>query len=77
MDSAVEAALRTEIIRWTRERADANGGFLHRDELLSFRIGGRDLPLHRVFERDSQTAGLQLYLSLVATANDPYDDLAQ
>ncbi len=45
MDSAVEAALRTRIIHWVQERAEANGGFLHRDELLDFHIDGRKLPV--------------------------------
>ncbi|MCR6706600.1 MAG: hypothetical protein NVV66_18570 [Cellulomonas sp.] len=45
MDTAVESALRLQIIAWLHERADRNGGFLHRHELLSYRTGDRDLPL--------------------------------
>lgn len=36
MDTAVEAALRAEIIEWVQHRAQANGGYLHRHELLAF-----------------------------------------
>ena len=32
-------------MEWVRERAEANGGFLHRHELLGFSLDGRDLPL--------------------------------
>lgn len=75
MDSAVEAALRTQIMRWVQERAEANGGFLHRHELLGFRIGGRDLPLIDFSRGIRNPHDFSSTLSLVATANGPYDDV--
>lgn len=45
MESAVEAELRTQIMAWVGERAEANGGFLRRDELLDFHLGGEKLPV--------------------------------
>ena len=45
MDSAVEAALRVRIIQWVQDQAEANGGFLHRDQLLDFHIDGQKLPV--------------------------------
>lgn len=74
MDTAVESALRVEIMDWVRERAEVNGGFLHRQELLSFRIGGRDLPLIDFSRgiRNPQSFGSTL--SIVASAHGPYDD---
>lgn len=45
MDLTAESALRTAIMAWVHERADANGGFLHRQELLGSRIDGRDLAI--------------------------------
>lgn len=47
MDTALEAALRVQIMNWVRERAEANGGFLHRAELLSFR-GSSELSVVEV-----------------------------
>ena len=48
MDLAVESALRVAIMDWVRERAEVNGGFLHRHELLSFSLDGREQPRRRV-----------------------------
>ncbi|MCL3860810.1 HNH endonuclease [Actinotalea sp. K2] len=75
MDTALESALRVEIMAWVRERAEANGGFLHRHELLSFRIDGRDLPLIDFSRgiRNPQSFGSTL--SIVSSASGPYDDV--
>jgi putative restriction endonuclease len=75
MDLAVESALRVAIMDWVRERAEANGGFLHRHELLSFRIDGRDLPLIDFSRGIRNPAGFSSTLSIVSAANGPYDDV--
>jgi putative restriction endonuclease len=74
MDTAVEAALRVEIMDWVRKRAEFNGGFLHRQELLSFRIDGRDLPIIDYSRGIRNPASFASTLSIVATADGPYDD---
>ncbi|WP_024286167.1 HNH endonuclease [Cellulomonas sp. KRMCY2] len=74
MDNAVEAALRVAVMDWIRERAGANGGFLHRHELLSFRIGGRELPLIDFSRGIRNPQGFSSTLSIVASASGPYDD---
>ncbi len=74
MDSAVEAALRARVIAWVRERADANGGFLHRQELLGFRIDGRDLPVIDYSRGIRNPAAFSSTLSIVSAADGPYDD---
>ena len=74
MDSAVEAAIRVEIMDWVRVRAEANGGFLHRHELLSFRLADRDLPLIDYSRGIRNPQGFASTLSIVASANGPYDD---
>lgn len=75
MDTAVEAALRVQIMNWVRERAEANGGFLHRAELLGFRIEDRDLPLIDFSRGIRNPASFSSTLSIVASANGPYDDV--
>lgn len=74
MDTALEATLRVEIMDWVRERAEANGGFLHRHELLSFRMGGRDLPLIDFSRGIRNPQGFLSTLSIVQSADGPYDD---
>ena len=74
MDTAFEAALRIRVMDWVRERAEANGGFLHRHELLSFRIDGRDLPIIDFSRGIRNPAGLSSTLAIVASASGPYDD---
>lgn len=75
MDTALEAALRVQIMNWVHERAEANGGFLHRAELLSFRIADRDLPLIDYSRGIRNPATFSSTLSIVASANGPYDDV--
>ena len=74
MDTAVETALRLQIITWVRERAEANGGFLHRQELLSFRINDRDLPIIDFSRGIRNPRDFASTLSIISTANGPYDD---
>lgn len=75
MDLAVERALRETIMDWVRERAEANGGFVNRHELLTFAVGGRDLPLIDFSRGIRNPAGLSSTLSIVSAANGPYDDV--
>ncbi|GAA4847156.1 HNH endonuclease [Luteimicrobium xylanilyticum] len=74
MESALEAALRRRIIDWVMERADANGGFLHREELLSFRIDGQKLPVIDYSRGIRNPASFDSTLSIVSTPHGPYDD---
>ena len=74
MDSALEARLRTEIIQWVMDRAEANGGFLSRAELLDFHLEGRKLPLIDYSRGIRNPAGFSSTLSIVSTADGPYDD---
>ena len=74
MDSVAEAALRVQIMSWVRERAEANGGFLHRGELLGFRIDGHDLALIDFSRGIRNPALLSSTLSIVTSAHGPYDD---
>jgi putative restriction endonuclease len=75
MDLAVESALRVVIMDWVRERAEANGGFLHRQELLGFRLGGRDLPIIDFSRGIRNPAEFSSTLSIVSAADGPYDDV--
>ena len=75
MDLAVESALRVAIMEWVRERAEANGGFLHREELLGYRIGDRDLPLIDYSRGIRNPADFSSTLSIVSSAHGPYDDV--
>ena len=74
MDLAVESALRVAIMDWVRERAEANGGFLHRQELLTFRIDGRNLPIIDFSRGIRNPAEFSSTLSIVSAADGPYDD---
>src|SRR6478609_525026 len=74
MDSAVEAALRVRIIQWVQERAEANGGFLRRDELLDFHIDGEKLPVIDYSRGIRNPQAFSSTLSIVSAADRPYDD---
>ncbi|QAY69632.1 HNH endonuclease [Xylanimonas protaetiae] len=74
MDTALEAELRKRIIAWVRERAEANGGFLHRAELLRFEVGGDPLPIIDYSRGIRNPASFSSTLSIVSTADGPYDD---
>jgi hypothetical protein len=69
MESAVERALRTRIISWVQERAEANGGFLHRAELLDFRIDEQKLPIIDYSRGIRNPASFESTLSIVSATN--------
>ncbi len=75
MDSPVEAALRAAIMDWVRERAEANGGFLHRDELLNYHYGSVKLPVIDYSRGIRNPADFSSTLSIVSAADGPYDDV--
>jgi len=75
MDSHGEAAARHLIMDWVRQRAEANGGFLHREELLSYRIDGEKLPLIDYSRGIRNPQAFASTLSIVASATGPYDDV--
>lgn len=75
MDSVAEAALREQIMGWVAERAEARGGFLHREELLEFRHQGQRLPLIDYSRGIRNPAAFTSTLSIVSSASGPYDDI--
>lgn len=75
MDTAFESALRVRIMEWVRQKAEANGGFIHRFDLLGFRIDDRDLPLIDFSRGIRNPQGFSSTLSIVQSANGPYDDV--
>lgn len=75
MDTAIEAALRDQIFRFVRERAEANGGFVHRDELLGFRVGDRKLPIIDYSRGIRNPADFSSTLAIVSSVHGPYDDV--
>ena len=74
MDTALENALRQQIFDWVRERAELNGGFLHRDELLDYHVRGARLPIIDYSRGIRNPADFTSTLSIVSTVNGPYDD---
>jgi putative restriction endonuclease len=74
MESAVERALRTRIISWVQERAEDNGGFLHRTELLDFWIDDQKLPIIDYSRGIRNPASFESTLSIVSATDGPYDD---
>ncbi|GII99904.1 putative restriction endonuclease [Sediminihabitans luteus] len=74
MESVVEAALRRRIIDWVVEQAERNGGYLHREELLNFRIDGMKLPVIDFSRGIRNPATFSSTLSITSTPHGPYDD---
>lgn len=74
MESEIEAALRKRIMDWVGDRAEANGGFLHREELLDFHIDGQKLPVIDYSRGIRNPSTFSSTLSIVSTADGPYDD---
>lgn len=76
MDSQVERALREQIMTWVAQRADRNGGWLTREELLTgYRPdGGAALPLIDYTRGIRNPASLEATLSIVSSTDGPYDD---
>lgn len=75
MDSFVESTLREQIIRWVHERAEANGGFLGRDELLEYRVGDDRFPVIDYSRGIRNPRSFASTLSIVSSVHGPYDDL--
>lgn len=74
MDTLLETALRLRIIDWVQRRAEVNGGFLHRQELLAHRIDGADLPVIDYSRGIRNPRDFASTLSIVVSASGPYDD---
>jgi len=74
VESEIEAALRKRIMDWVGDRAEANGGFLHREELLDFHIDGQKLPVIDYSRGIRNPSTFSSTLSIVSTADGPYDD---
>lgn len=74
MESPGEAAIREQIMGWVAQRAEANGGFLHREELLDFHLSGERLPLIDYSRGIRNPAAFASTLSIVSSADGPYDD---
>lgn len=70
----MEAELRKQIMAWVHERAEANGGFLYREELLGFHLGDRKLPVIDYSRGIRNPSNFSSTLSIVSTADGPYDD---
>jgi len=71
----VERALRDHIMEWVRQRADKNGGFLYRDELLGFHLNGERMPIIDITRGIRNPRIFASTLSIVASADGPYDDM--
>lgn len=74
VDTALENALRQQIFDWVRARAELNGGFLHRDELLDYHVRGNRLPIIDYSRGIRNPADFASTLSIVSAADGPYDD---
>lgn len=61
-------------MQWVGQRAEVNGGFLSRDELLGFDLDGERLPLIDYSRGIRNPARFASTLSIVSVANGPYDD---
>ncbi|WP_210769036.1 HNH endonuclease [Ruania alkalisoli] len=71
----MERALREHIIGWVVERAEANGGFVFREELLSYRHRGEKLPVIDYSRGIRNPQALSATLSIVSSTSGPYDDV--
>ncbi|MEE6286968.1 HNH endonuclease [Georgenia sp. MJ173] len=60
---------------WVQERAEANGGFVRREELLDHRIDGEKLPLIDFSRGIRNPRDFESTLSIVASVHGPYDDV--
>lgn len=74
MDSALEGALRARIIEDVMARAEANGGFLTREELLDWHVDGRRIPVIDISRGIRNPAEFGSTLAIVTSASGPYDD---
>ena len=74
--SAVELALRQQIMEQLAERVSRNGGVISRRELSAFEIGGRELRLIDISKGIWNPRWMDVTLSITSTPNGPYDDQA-
>ncbi|WP_418275550.1 HNH endonuclease [Isoptericola jiangsuensis] len=74
MDTDVEKSIRQAVMAWVGQRAEANGGFLRREELLSFRHRNEKLPIIDYSRGIRNPRDFGSTLSIVSAADGPYDD---
>lgn len=74
MESVVEDELRRRIMGWVVARAEANGGFLERSELLDFHIDDRRFPIIDRSRGIRNPAIFASTLSIVQSVHGPYAD---
>lgn len=67
--------MREIIIGWVLERAEANGGFVYRDELLGFHYGDERLAVIDYSRGIRNPARFEATLSIVSSAGGPYADV--
>ncbi|MPV49032.1 restriction endonuclease [Pseudactinotalea sp. HY160] len=75
MESAVEKALRLRIIDDVLARAELNGGFLTREELLEWQVEGERVPVIDFSRGIRNPANFSSTLAIVRTVGGPYDDV--
>lgn len=75
MDTILESALRDHIMEWVKQRAAANGGFLHRYELENFSLDGERLRLINPGGRGIwNPKAFSSTLTITVSSNGPYLD---
>lgn len=67
--------MRAAIIRDVMARAEANGGFLTRSELLDWRVGDTRMPVIDFSRGIRNPAEFSSTLSIVSRVDGPYDDV--
>lgn len=61
---------------WVSKRAEANGGFLFREELLTYHVGSERFPIIDPAGRGIRNPQrFESTLAVISTANGPYDDV--
>lgn len=75
MDTARETELRLRIIEDVMARADASGGYVTREELLDWHVGGQRLPLIDYSRGIRNPAEFGSTLAIVSTVGSPYEDV--
>lgn len=74
LDELEQARLRLAVFADLERLVDARGGFATRDELLSYAIDGRALPLIDYSRGIRNPSNLDATLSVVSAVDGPYDD---
>lgn len=72
--SAVELALRHQIIEELSRQSTRNAGVFSYDELATFKVGGREQRLIDTRKGIWNPASMDVALSIKSTPNGPYDD---